>query len=55
MMASVYIVSNEINIAHNECSKHSWPDKSVSLDADVHHADHCNVQYLKLLITKRTT
>lgn len=54
-MASVYVVSNEINIAHNKRNKHSWPDTSVSLDADVHHADHCNVQYLKLLITKRTT
>jgi len=54
-MASVNVVSNDINKANNECNEHSWPDTSVSLDADVHHADHCNVQYLKLLITMRTT
>ena len=53
--ASVYIVSNDIDMVHNECNKHGWPDTSVSLDADVHHADHCNVQHLKLLIKMRTT
>ena len=54
-MASVCVVSNDINKAHNKCKKHSWPDTSVSMDADVHHADHCNVQCLKPLITMRTT
>jgi len=49
-MASVYVVSNDINKAHNKGKKHSWPDTSVSMDAD-----HCNVQCLKPLITMRTT
>ena len=54
-MASVYVVSNDINKANNECNEHSWPDTTVSLDTDVHHADNCKVQYLKRLITMRTT
>jgi hypothetical protein len=51
----VYVQSNDINMTHNECNKHSWPDTSASFYADVHHADHCNVQLLKLVITMRTT
>ena len=51
----MYVVLNDINMAYNECNKHSWPDTWVSLDADVHHTHHCNVQDLKLLITMTTT